>query len=63
MNRLLDVIVFDVGDDPNISWIFAERITRVLARFGSFKIFFAGIFLGHTDRIKVEYVAIGLGKP
>jgi hypothetical protein len=46
MNCFLDVVVFYVGDYPNIARILAERITGVFAFLRTFECLLAGICLG-----------------
>ena len=58
MNRLLDVVVLNVGDDPDIAGILAKGISRELTGLWSFEMPLARILLRYTDGVKVEDVVV-----
>jgi len=49
VNRFLDVVVFDVGNDPKITGILPKRITGVFSRLGTFEMFLARVFLRYPN--------------
>lgn len=60
---LLDMIVFDVGNNPHISGVFPARISRDLAPLRTLKILLVWVFLRNADRIDIKNVLITLGEP
>jgi hypothetical protein len=60
---LLDVVVLDVRDHPNIARIFTQWVAGVLALLRSFERFLARILLGHSNGIKIEDVIVAFGEP
>src|SRR5438552_16380804 len=63
MDRLLDVIMFDVWDDPDVSGIFSQRVAGILAGLWSFEILLSWILLGNSDRVEIENVIVCFGEP
>ena len=58
MIRFFNVVVFDIGNDPNVSRILASRVTRVLAFPWTFECSLAGVFLGHPDWVDIENIIV-----
>jgi hypothetical protein len=63
VNRLFDVVRFDIGDHPHVTWILAERIARKLTSLRTLEVFLTRILRRHSDRIKIERVVVVLGEP
>src|ERR1700734_3550322 len=63
MPGFFNVIAFDIRENPNVTRIFSERITRMLSRLWPFKILLARVFLWNANWIKIEKVIIGLRVP
>ncbi|OIP18414.1 MAG: hypothetical protein AUK51_04550 [Comamonadaceae bacterium CG2_30_59_20] len=57
------MITFNIGDNPDITWIFTKWIAGQLANFRSLEVSLAGIFLRYAYGIKVEFVIFSLGEP
>src|SRR5688500_14485441 len=63
MNGLFDMVVFDVGNHPNVTRIFAKRISGELSRTWPFEILLAGIICWHPYRVEVEGVIVRFCEP
>jgi len=63
MDCLLDVVSLDIGKDPDVTWVFPQRITAVLTSPWSFVVALSWIFLRHSDRIEIKCVAIAFSEP
>jgi hypothetical protein len=51
MFSLLDMITLDIGDNPDVTWVFSKRITGISAGVWPFKMFFPRVFLRYPDRV------------
>ena len=63
VDGLLDVVVFDVRDEPKVAGVFPLRVARVLADLRSLVVALARVLLGNPDRVEIEDVVIALGEP
>lgn len=62
MIGLLDVVIFDVRENPNVAGILSQRITRELAGLRSLEVLFTRIFRWNANGVQIELVVI-LGEP
>ena len=60
---LLDVVAFNVGDDPYVARILSKWIAGVFACIGTLEVFLAGVFLRNPNGIEIKVVAIRFSKP
>jgi len=63
MDCLLNVVIFYVGYNPDITRIFTQWVTRKLSGLWAFEMFLARIFLWYPNGVKVEEVVVALCKP
>ena len=63
MVGLFDMVAFNIWNDPQVSRILAERVTRIVASLGAFEMFLARIFLGDAHGIEVKDIFIGFREP
>jgi hypothetical protein len=63
MFGLLDVIVFDVWDYPDIPGILTQRIPRKLTDARTLESLLIRVLLRNSNCIEVKCIAITLGKP
>ncbi len=63
MDRLLGVVVLDVGKRPHIAWVLPQRIARQLARVRPLEVPLAGVLRRDSDRVQVPRVIVSLRPP
>src|SRR3990170_1998087 len=63
MNRLFDMVILDVWENPNVAGVFSKRIAGKLSDLRTFEIFLVGIFRWYANRIEMKRVVIRLGEP
>ena len=62
MLRLLDMVGFDVGNNPDVPWILAERVAGELPDFFAFEVAFPRVFLRYAHGVEIE-IGFALGEP
>jgi hypothetical protein len=63
MDGLFNMVVLYVRYYPHISGVLAERVTRILSRFGTLVVLLSRVLGRNSNRVKVENVVVTLGEP
>ena len=63
MDRLLDVVVLDVGEYPDVAGVLAHRVAGQLAAPGALEVALVRVFGRDADRVEVEDVIVGRSEP
>src|SRR5262245_44109327 len=63
MDGLFDVVRLDVGENPNVSRIFPQRVASVLSDSAPLPRPLSRILLGHSDSIQAKRIVVALGEP
>jgi hypothetical protein len=63
VNRLLDVVVLSVWNDPNIARVLPKGIAGELANSRPFERPLKGVLLGYANGVQIERVGVTLCEP
>lgn len=63
MFGFLDMVAFYIRNHPQVPWVLAKGVTRILAGFRTFEILLSRVFLRYPHRIEIEDIIIRLCKP